>query len=405
MVSRKTLALLLSVAVLLTAVSTFTLSNVMLVGVGQKVLINRQDFNEYQDLKAEFSEVIALRNLVSREYYLDTKDVDFKTGLKRSIFQSLGDPYSVYFDKAEYKSFNEVNEGAYGGIGVVVSPGKDNLIQVVSPIEGTPGERAGLVTGDRIIKVNGKDVYGDKLEEAVGQMKGEPGTDVVLTLLKREGTQKEVKITRETIVLKSASSEMLTGGIGYLKLNVFDEKSANEFGNNLNSLLSQNAKGLIIDLRNNPGGNLDQCVKISDMLLGEQVIVSTKDRAGHEEIERSDAKKVQVPYVLLVNEGSASASEILTGAVKDTQSGTVIGTTTFGKGLVQAVNNLPDGSGYKITIAQYFTPNGSYIHGKGIEPDITVALPEELAEKPSLSKDEDVQFQKALEVIKAKLLP
>lgn len=397
------MAVLLLITVILTSVSTFTFGNVLLVSIGQKVLVDRSELQHYMNLEAEFGEVVSLQKTVDQQFYKDTKDVDFNTGLKRSIFQSLNDPYSVYFDVEEFKSFNEMNEGSYGGIGVIVSPGDDGLITVVSPIEDTPGERAGLITGDKILKVDGAEVFGEKIDEAVSRMKGEPGTTVTLTLLKKDNKQNEVKITREKIILKSAKSEMLADGIGYLKLNIFDEKSADEFQTHLNALVKQNLKGLIIDLRNNPGGSLDQCIKISDIILGEQTIVSTRDRAGNEDIEKSDAGKITVPYVLLVNEGSASASEILTGAVKDTKSGTVIGTKTFGKGLVQAVNSLPDGAGYKITVAQYFTPNGSYIHGKGIAPDIVVELPEALKEKQDMTHDEDPQFQKAMEVIRTKL--
>lgn len=403
MVSRKKLAILLIITVILTGVSTFTLSNVLMVGVGQKVLIDKEELQYYQNLDTEFGEVVSLQQLVDQQFYKDTKDVDFKTGLKRSLFQSLDDPYSVYFDAKEFKSFNEMNDGTYGGIGVIVSPGEDGFITVVSPIEDTPGARAGLLTGDKILKVDGTEVFGEKIDLAVSKMKGKPGTDVVLTLLKKDNKQTDVKITREQIVIKSAKSEMLADGVGYLELDVFDEKSAAEFETQLNSLTAQKAKGLIIDLRNNPGGSLDQCVKISDMLLGEQTIVSTRDRAGNEDVEKSDARKVSIPYVLLVNGGSASASEILTGAVKDTKSGVVVGTKTFGKGLVQAVNPLADGDGYKITIAQYFTPSGSYIHGKGIVPDIVVELPEALKDKQEMTREEDPQFQKALEVIKTKM--
>ncbi len=403
MVSKKTLAVLLILTVVLTGISTFTLSNVLMVGMGDKVLINKTELIHYQELESEFSEVVALQKVVGDQFYKETKAIDFKEGLKRSLFQSLDDPYSVYFDAEEFKSFNEMNEGSYGGIGVIVSPGEDGLITVVSPIEDTPGERAGLATGDKIIKVDGTEVYGEKIDEAVSKMKGLPGTGVTLTILKKNNAQADVKITREKIILKSTKSEMLADGIGYLRLNVFDDKSASEFEAQLKSLTSKNAKGLIIDLRNNPGGSLDECIKISDMLLGEQTIVSTRERTGEEEIERSDASKVEIPYVLLVNEGSASASEILTGAVKDTKSGVVIGTQTFGKGLVQAVNSLPDGSGYKITVAQYFTPNGSYIHGKGIAPDVVVELPEALKEKGDIAREEDPQFQKALEIIKTKI--
>lgn len=403
MVSKKTLAILLALTVIFTGISTFTFSNVLMVSVGDKVLIEKQDLQRYQALESEFGEVVALQEAVGQQFYKDTKDVDFKTGLKRSLFQSLNDPYSVYFDAKEYASFNEMNEGSYGGIGVIVSPGEDGLITVVSPIADTPGERAGLTTGDKILKVNGTEVFGEKIDEAVGMMKGQPGTNVTLNILKKDNQQSDVKITREKIILKSAESEMLADGVGYLKLSVFDDKSASEFEAQLKFLTGKKAKGLIIDLRNNPGGSLDECIQISDMLLGEQTIVSTKDRAGNEDVERSDSMKTALPYVLLVNGGSASASEILTGAVKDTKSGVVIGTRTFGKGLVQAVNNLPDGDGYKITVAQYFTPNGSYIHGKGIEPDITVELPEALKGKSGLSHEEDPQFQKALEIIKTEI--
>ncbi len=403
MVSKKTLAILLALTVIFTGISTFTFSNVLMVGVGDKVLIDKQDLQRFQALESEFGEVVALQEAVGQQFYKDTKDVDFKTGLKRSLFQSLDDPYSVYFDAKEYKSFNEMNEGSYGGIGVIVSPGEDGLITVVSPIADTPGERAGLTTGDKILKVNGTEVFGEKIDEAVGMMKGQPGTDVTLNVLKKDNQQSDVKITREKIVLKSAESEMLADGVGYLKLSVFDDKSASEFEAQLKSLTGKKAKGLIIDLRNNPGGSLEECIRISDMLLGEQTIVSTKDRAGNEDVERSDSLKTALPYVLLVNGGSASASEILTGAVKDTKSGVVIGTRTFGKGLVQAVNTLPDGDGYKITVAQYFTPNGSYIHGKGIEPDITVELPEALKDRSGLPHEEDPQFQKALEIIKSEI--
>lgn len=403
MVSKKTMAVLLIITMILTGISTFTLGNLLQVSVGDKVLVDRDELRYYQGLQAEFGEVVSLQDMVEEQFYQDTVGVDFITGLKRSLFQSLEDPYSVYFDAEEFKSFNEMNEGSYGGIGVIVSPGADGLITVVSPIEETPGERAGIVSGDKILKVDGSDVFSEKIDEAVSKMKGKPGTEVVLTLLRKNNSQLDVRIVREQIVLKSAKSEMLAEGIGYLKLNVFDEKSAEEFKAHLDGLLAQNARGLIIDLRNNPGGSLDQCVEIADRLLGEQIIVSTRDRAGNEDVERSDAYKVDVPYVVLVNEGSASASEILTGAVKDTRSGTVIGTTTFGKGLVQAVNALRDGSGYKITVAQYYTPNGDYIHGKGIEPDIVIEMPEELLTKQDLTREEDPQFQKALEIIRAKL--
>jgi len=403
MISKRTMAVVLIIAVILTGVSTFTLGNVLQVSAGDKVVITKKEYQELTGIRSQFADALALKQIVQKDFYKDTTNVDFGTEFKRSVFQALGDPYSVYFSKKEFQSFQEMNAGTYGGIGVIVAPGEDGRITVVSPIENTPGERAGLKPGDQILKVDGKDVSGDKIDEAVSKMKGVPGTAVTLTIQKKGASIVDVKLTREQIVIKSARSEELGNGMGYLKLNSFDDKSAAEFKTNLDGLMAKNIKGLIIDLRNNPGGNLDQCVKIADLLLGEQTIVVTKDRAGHQDVEKSDANKINIPYVLLVNEGSASASEILTGAVKDTKSGVVIGTKTFGKGIVQEVDGLPDGSGYKLTVAQYFTPNGSYIHGKGIQPDITIEMPKALKEKLDLKHSEDPQFLKAEEVLKSEM--
>ncbi len=235
-------------------------------------------------------------------------------------------------------------------------------------------------------------------------IKGNPGTKVKLTIL-RSGKDRpfELELKREEIRLKTVKSKVLEDHIGYIRITMFDEQTSNDFIEQLKSLEKQNIKGLIIDLRNNPGGLLDECVKVADELLGKQVIVYTQDRAGHKEYEKSDAKKVTYPYVLLVNEGSASASEILAGAVKDTKSGTLIGTTTFGKGLVQQVRPLKDGTGFKLTTSQYFTPNGTYIHGKGIEPNIVVKMPENLQEQINLTEKDDIQLQKGIEVIREKL--
>lgn len=346
-----------------------------------------------------FGKVIELQKQIDNKFYLETEEVDYETGVIQGLFSSLDDPYSVYFTKAEFDSFMEQSSGTYGGIGVYVSPGDDGLITVVSPIEDTPGERAGLVSGDKIVKVNDVDVFGDKIDEAVSIMKGEPGTDVVLTIMRDQRDFFDVTITREQIVIKSVKSRVINDDIGYLRITAFDEKSAQEFSDHLNTLRNQNVEGLIIDLRNNPGGSLDQVVKIADEILGKQVIVYTKDRQGRERYERSDAAKVELPITVLVNGGSASASEILTGAIKDSDSGTIIGTTTFGKGLVQEVIQLMDGSAFKITISQYFTPNGNYINDIGIEPDITIELPEELQYEADIEDDQDVQLQKAIEVL------
>jgi len=404
MIKKRTALIGAIVIIIITSLTTALISNIVAIRIGDKVVIPEKDYEYLTDLHKDFSKMLSLKSFISENYYKPVDNEAFNDGIIKGLFESLEDPYSVYMNKSEFESFKTHTEGTYGGIGVVVSPGEDGYITVVTPIEDTPGERAGIKSGDKIVKVNDKEVIAEKLDEAVAMMKGKPGTKVDLTLI-RPNRQQPITVTieREEIRLKTVKSEVLEDGLGYLRITMFDEKTAEDFKTHLRDLEAKNIKGLIIDLRNNPGGSLRECVEISDMLLGEQTIVYTTDRAGNKEIEESDANKVNFPYVILVNGGSASASEILTGAVKDSKSGTIIGTTTFGKGLVQMVKELQDGTGFKLTISQYFTPNGNYIHGKGIEPDIIIDLPEELKDKPEIEHDEDVQLQKAIEVLKKQI--
>lgn len=370
---------------------------------GDKVVISQK---EYATLKSEmdyFRKIIELREYIKQNYYLPTDDADFKDGMMRGLFDSLEDPYSIYMSETEFKDFAELSTGIYGGVGIIVSPGEDNLITIVSPIEDTPGERAGILPGDKILMVGTEEVYADGLDYAISKIKGEPGTDVEL-LLRRDGIEDfKVVLTRELIEIKAVKSEMKADNIGYIRIASFDENVAIEFKTHLDQLIAGGMKGLVIDLRNNPGGSLDECVEIADMLLGEQVIVYTMDNTGKKEYEHSDAAKVNVPIVVLVNEGSASASEILTGAIQDTEAGTIVGTTTFGKGLVQWVRPMIDNTGFKLTVAQYFTPDGTYIHGKGITPDIVIPLPEATeAGSAGEVSDADPQLDKALELLTTK---
>ncbi len=340
-----------------------------------------------------------LIKFIERNYYKDTADVDFDSGIYKGIFKSLEDPYSIYMDEEEFRAFNESSDGSYGGIGIQIEPGKDNLITVVTAFEDTPGERAGLINGDKIIKVNGEEVYADTMDQAIKKMKGEPDTEVTLTILRDQSDIFDVDIRRAIIVLKAVKSHMIERDgrkIGYLKINSFDNKVYDEFVEHYRELEAAGMQELVLDLRNNPGGSLDQCVKIADFMLGEQLIVYTKDRDGTRNDYKSDAAKIDVPYVVLVNSGSASASEILTGAIKDSNAGTIIGTTTFGKGLVQSVLPLTENDGIKITTAQYFTPNGSYIHETGIEPNIVIEQSEDYDDQ---DESTDVQLQKAFEVL------
>ena len=383
MISKKKAIVYGLILMLITSILTMNMELLL----GSKVLISRGAYNEYE----KYTKLYSLQETIKENYYTKVKDSDLVDGAIKGLFEGLHDPYSQYMTKKEFNDLMEYTKGSYSGIGVIVSPGDDGYITVVSPIEDTPGFRANLKAGDKIIKVDGKDVKAKEMEKAVGMMKGEAGTDVILTIIRDNKKPFEITIKREEIRLKTVKSEIKENNIGYIRITTFDEKTANDFKENLKDLKSKNIKGLIIDLRDNPGGLLDQCKEIADELLAKNAtIVYTKDNKGKKEYLKSNGSALGIPLAVLVNKGSASASEILSGAVRDNKVGVLIGTTTFGKGLVQRVKPLKDGSGFKLTIAQYFTPSGEYIHGKGIKPHIVV------------DKNEDV-LPKALEYIKKEI--
>lgn len=298
----------------------------------------------------------------------------------------------------------ESSSGEYPGIGIYLAPNADNEIEIVSPIEDTPADKAGLLAKDLIIGVNGETVNADVMDEAIATIKGEPGTPVTLTIYRPSKKEKfDVDITREWIDVKVVKSKMIDDQIGYLRLSMFDEQSAAEFEKHLKELQASGAKGVVVDLRQNPGGYLSQCVEIADMLLGKELIVYTESRNGDDEEYYSDDQKVDVQLVVLVDNGSASASEILTGALKDHKAATIVGTTTFGKGVVQIVQPYSENTGFKLTTSQYFTPNGVNIHGIGIEPDVVIELDEAYYEIENPTDADDNQLQKAIEIIKTKI--
>jgi len=302
-------------------------------------------------------------NKVTRESLME--------GAYKGIFDSLDD-HSTYFNAKEYKEFNASTEGAFGGIGIsVIQEGK--YIEVVSPIKGTPGDRANLKPGDKIIKVDGEDITTWQLHEAVEIMRGEAGEKVTLTINRNEKIF-DVEIIREIIEITTVEHEVLEDNIGYLQIKQFSGDSSDKVKEALFDLKAKNVNGLIIDVRNNPGGYLDEVVEIADYFIDAAKNIVHVDYESKR--DRSYVSKnpdlFEGDIVILVNEGSASASEILTGALKDNDEGTVIGTTTYGKGTVQTVMELANGGAMKITIAEYMTANRSHINGVGIEPDLEV---------------------------------
>ena len=390
--------------VIITAMTTFFVTTIFQVETGDKVVVSQTTIDDYQTTMDQYREIEELKNYIKTNYYLEVSDEELIEGMKKGIFDVLEDPYSVFMNEEEFQDYMESSSGEYPGIGIYLAPNEDNEIEIVSPIEDTPADRAGLLAKDLIIGVNGDTVNADVMDEAIATIKGEPGTPVTLTIYRPSKKEKfDVEIVREWIDIKVVKTRMLEDQIGYLRLTMFDESSAAEFEKGLKALIAEGAKGVIVDLRQNPGGYLSQCVEIADMLLGDALIVYTESRNGDDEEYFSDPEKYDTQLVILVDGGSASASEILTGALKDHEAATIVGTTTFGKGVVQIVKPYNENTGFKLTTSQYFTPDGMNIHGIGIEPDVVIEMDEAYYELESPTDADDNQLQKALEIMKTKL--
>lgn len=382
MISKKKAIIGSIVLVVVTAMLTSTLQ----IAIGNKVVIPKDLYESYK----KYNKLIGLEQIVEGDFYKEVSEDDLVQGSIKGMFSGLGDIYSQYYTKEEFESLKEQTSGSFVGIGVYISPtSDDDYITIIAPIEGSPAEKGGIKSGDKIIKVDDQNVYANDSDKAISMIKGKAGTEVKLTL-KRGEEELNLKIKREEIISKSVDSKFLEDGIGYIKITSFNENTYKEFTEALSNLKKENMKGLVLDLRNNPGGLLDICSEIADDLIGEGTIVYTKDNKGDKEYIKSDSNRLGLPIAVLVNEGSASASEILTAAIVDNNEGIAIGTTTFGKGLVQSVRELKDGTGYKLTTAQYFTPNDNYIHGKGIEPKI-------------IEKDESKQLDVAVNWMKEQI--
>lgn len=345
----------------------------------------------------------AVVNHIKKNYYKDIDNETLNTGLIKGVVNSLDDPYSEFMTKEELKKFMESTNGKYVGVGLVVSPGKDGYITVVSPIKGSPAYKAGIKSGDKIIKVGEVEYSAETMQDAVNKMRGEEGKTVSITVLREEQKQKKVhefKIKRETIKLQTVDGRILENNIGYIAISEFDKPTYDDFMKELEVLRKKGAQKLVLDLRGNPGGLLDVCTKIADVFLDKGTIVYTKYKDGKKDYYYSDEKKEDMPLVVLVNGGSASASEIVSGALKDRKRAKLVGTQTFGKGIVQRLFNLPYETAVKLTISEYFTPNGNNIHKVGITPDVVVELPDNIKEIGPDHLNEDTQLKKALEILK-----
>ncbi len=346
----------------------------------------------------------SIEDILKEEYYEDVDGEKLKVEALKGFVDGLGDPYTVYYTPSEFNDFTQDIDGTYEGIGAYMGYGEsEDEIIVVSPIEDSPAEAAGLKAGDIIKKVDGLDVVGYTTDQLVKIIKGPAGTDVTLTVL-RGDEMIDVKITRAKVTIPTVKSEMKEDKIGYIRLSGFDGVSYDQFKEHFDRLNEEGMQGIIVDLRYNPGGLTNIVTDIVDEFLpADMTVYYTENKAGEKDIVKTkNAREFKKPVVILINEGSASASEIMSGAMKDYGRAKLVGTTTFGKGLVQQTFFLKDGSAVKVTIAKYFTPNGNYIHGTGIEPDIEVKWPE-LKEGEKYPEDFDPQLDVAIEEIKKEL--
>lgn len=359
-----------------------------------------QQKEKKDDLYKELELFADAISVIRSDYVDEIKSKDLMYGAMKGMLSSL-DPYSQFMDPDTYNEMKIETEGEFGGIGIEITI-KDDLLTIITPIEDTPAYKAGLKAGDKIVKIDDAITKDLTLIEAVKKLRGKPGTDVKMTIL-RESEKKllDFTITRSIIKIDSIKkAEMVEEGIGYIRLVEFQENTPRELLEALKKLEAQNLKGLILDLRNNPGGLLDVAVDVAGKFLGEgKLVVSTKGRVESQNTEFKSKNKndhLNYPLVVLLNSGSASASEIVAGAIQDHRRGIIVGTKSFGKGSVQTVVPMSDGSALRLTTSKYFTPKGRSIHGEGIAPDIVVEYEEPSKKEKELEEKMDV-FDKLLE--------
>ncbi|MCK9478100.1 MAG: S41 family peptidase [Firmicutes bacterium] len=379
----KKIGIVVSVTIIITAFLTFLATTAF-----YAFLLNGKSSVGLQSGAKILQTVSALQ----KHYYYGIDEEELVDSTLKTMLSSLGDPYTAYMNADEYKTFAELITGTYAGIGTVVLWDDElKAVTVVNPFENSPAEKAGLVKGDKIIEIDGEDFANIDFESAVSKMKGERGTNVILTVLKADSGEKvTIEVTRDEIQIPSVASK-LRGNIGHITISMFDMHTGEEFSQHLNDMLNQGAKGIILDLRDNGGGLVESVTSVSNQLLKkDEMIFYTENKAGKKVVHKSTGNGVDLPIAVLINENTASASELLAGALRDNKATPLIGKKSFGKGVVQMTYPLSDGSVIKLTVEKYFTPNGNDINNNGLKPDYEVGL----------SSNKDEQYQMAEEVIK-----
>lgn len=372
--------------------------------LGKNSSSNNQLISE--ENQKHMAQMEAMKELIDENYLFDYDEKQLYDGSLKGMFENLGDPYTAYYTKDEFEKLMEEVNGKYAGIGVAVQASDEGYIKAISVFDKSPAQKAGIKVGDYITKVDDISYSSEQLEEAVSKIRGNAGDKVKISILRKndngKAEEKDIEVVRADVEVDTVESKVVEKDdkkIGYIKIKQFDDVTKEEFAKELKSLKDQKVDGIVMDLRNNPGGNLDVCLAIADTFLDEGVIVSTVDKKGKKIVEKSDKDMDKTPMTVLINENSASASEILAGAFKDRKRAKIVGKTSFGKGIVQKIFPLDDGSGVKITISEYFTPNNTKIHKIGVKPDIEVENKNEDKALDIENLDKDDQFNKALDTL------
>ena len=388
------------IAILITAIVTARLTSFLYTNV--LIYLPSSDGNK------NFINKLSVINTVLRDEYLYDIDEDAVTEQAIEAYvEGLDEPYTHYYNPKKFSSYVSSLQDSYVGIGIVISDNDDNRIEVVAPIEDSPAYEQGIKPGDIIKAVDGKEYSGDEMDEAVSHIKGgKTGTTVTVTIVRDGGEPFDVVVERRDISQESVKTEMLDGNIGYVRITSFNnserkskQDTYTEFREKVTQLQKDGMEKMIIDLRDNPGGDLDVVCNIADMIVPEGTITYMEYKNGKRETFKSDAKEINMPIAVLINENSASASEVLTGCLKDYNKAVIIGKKSYGKGIVQTVYPFLDGSGMSLTVAKYYSPNGVCIHGTGIEPDVDVDVSEEYKDyyASQIPKEDDTQLKKAIE--------
>ena len=361
------------------------------------LFLKRSNKLDYKKIEEKTS---VLQNIIDRYFLFDEDMTKVEDGIYAGMMNGLGDPYTVYYTKEEYKALNEDTEGKYSGIGAVVSQNPNTkVITIVKIFDNSPANDAGLQVGDIIDKIDGEEVAGTDMDILVKtKIRGEEGTSFKMTVLRGDDRKEvELDLIRRSIEVETVAGKMLDNNIGYIAVSQFDAVTSEQFKSNIESLQSQGMTKLIVDLRGNPGGLLDQVVDMLDYILPDGLVLYTEDKYGKREEYYSDGShELKIPMVVLVNENSASASEVFTATFRDFEWGTVVGKTTFGKGIVQNVLPLGDGTAVKITTQHYYPPSGYDLHKVGIKPDLEV----DLNEGAKIGTDSDNQLSAAIDILK-----